>query len=383
MQTDVLLIGGGVASVRAARTLRRETFDGSILIVGDEPTPPYNRPPLSKELLRDDVPDDLVLAEPVTWYERREIDLRTDAAVEALDLEARVATLADGSTVSFDRCLIATGAEPIVPPIPGVEHALLLRTLSDARRLRDAATAKPGGRAVIVGGGFIGVEVASSLASLGLRPTIVEREATLWAGALGPELGTWALDRLTDAGVEVRLGAAVTGIAPDGVDADGTTIPADLVLVAVGVRPRTDLAAGAGLAIDNGIVTDASHRTSHPAAWAAGDVARVDGRRIEHWHTAREGGERAALAMLDRPLPPAPPPWFFSEVGGVAFDVVGGATAWDEVRWARPASVLAYLEDDHVVQLAVIGSGIDLSVAREALATGLDRDGLEALLASA
>lgn len=383
MQIDVLIIGGGVASVRAARTLRREKFDGSILIVGDEPTPPYNRPPLSKELLRDDVPDDLVLAEPEAWYERRGIDLRTDVAVEALDLEARTATLADGTTISFDRCLIATGAEPVVPPIAGVEHAFLLRTLADARRLREAAMAAPGARAVIVGGGFIGVEVASSLASLGLRPTIVEREASLWGGALGAELGTWAVDRLTDAGIDARLGAAVTSIAPDGVEADGTTIQADLVLVAVGVRPRTDLAAAAGLDVDDGIVTDAGHRTSHPAAWAAGDVARVDGRRIEHWHSAREGGERAALAMLDGPLPPPSPPWFFSEVGGVAFDVIGGATAWDEARWVRPASVLAYLDGDRVVQLAVIGPAVDLSVAREAISSGMAEDDLEALLTPA
>lgn len=378
----MLFIGAGVASVRAARTLRREKFDGRILIVGDEATAPYNRPPLSKELLRGDVPDELVLAEPVSWYERRSIELRTDVAVESLDVEARTAMLADGATVAFDRCLIATGAEPMLPPIGGVERALVLRTLADAHRLRAAAAAVPGGRVVIVGGGFIGVEVASSLAARGLSVCIVEREETLWGGALGSELGTWALERLAAAGVEVRLRAAVTRVTSDGVEVDGASIPADLAVVAVGVRPRVALAAGAGLAVEDGIVTDASHRTSHPAAWAAGDVARVDGRRIEHWHSAREGGERAALAMLDRSLPPPQAPWFFSEVAGVPIDVLGSSMAWDEVRWLRPAAVLAYLDAGRVVQLAVIGSAVDMTAARDLVGARAPLSQVEAFLAT-
>lgn len=375
--SDVLLIGGGVASVRCARTLRREGFDGAITLVGAEPTPPYNRPPLSKELLRDDLPDDLVLAEPERWYERRGVELRTGARVTALDLERRTAELDDGSTIGFDRCLIATGAEPIVPPIPGVEHALTLRTLADARRLRAAALDADGGM-VIVGGGFIGIEVASSLVALGMRPTIVERADSLWGGALGPELAGWAAARLADAGVELRLGASVTGIGPDGVEVGDERVTASAILLAVGVRPREGLAAAAGLDVDDGIVTDVDHRTSHPPVWAAGDVARVAGRRVEHWHTARESGERAARSMLGLPVPPARAPWFFSEVAGASLDVFGAATAWDAEQWLRPASVLAYSEGDRVVQLAVIGGAIEAEVARGLVEEGASVSEVEA-----
>src|SRR3990170_31992 len=146
-RTDVLLVGGGVASVRCARTLRRHGFTGSILLVAAEPAPPYNRPPLSKELLRDDLPDDLVMAEPATWYSRRSVELRTGATVVELDPDTHLATLDDGSSIGFAQCLIATGAEPRRLRIDGGEHANLLRTLSDARRLRAAAVAAGGGAA--------------------------------------------------------------------------------------------------------------------------------------------------------------------------------------------------------------------------------------------
>jgi NADPH-dependent 2,4-dienoyl-CoA reductase/sulfur reductase-like enzyme len=372
-RVEVLLIGGGVASVRCARTLRREGFDGSITLIAEEAALPYNRPPLSKELLRDDLPDDLVAAEPARWYERRGIELRAGQAVMELDPEARVATLDGGERIGFDRCLLATGAEPMVPPIPGVEDALLLRTLPDARRLRAAALAARGGTVEIVGGGFIGVEVASSLAALGLRPVIRERAPSLWSGALGTELASWAMERLTEVGVDVRLNAPVTHIRSG---------DADIVIMAVGVRPRDQLAERAGLATDDGVDTDAEHRTSHPAAWAAGDVARVDRLRIEHWHAAREGGERAARSMLGLPPLPAGAPWFFSEVAGVGFDVYGVATAWDEERWVRPASVMVYLADERVVQMAVIDGAIAPDVARALVEAGASASEVERALAT-
>jgi 3-phenylpropionate/trans-cinnamate dioxygenase ferredoxin reductase subunit len=179
--TDLLLVGGGVASVRCARTLRREGFDGRIVLVGDEPMPPYNRPPLSKELLRGDLPDELVLAEPERWYERRAVERLAGRRVLSIDPDARVATLDGGTRIGFDRCLLATGAEPRRLSVPGGVHALLLRTLADARRLRAAAVqAGPGARVVVVGGGFIGLEAASSLAVLGRRPIVLELGDRLW-----------------------------------------------------------------------------------------------------------------------------------------------------------------------------------------------------------
>ena len=161
---------------------------------------------------------------------------------------------------------------------------------------------------------------------------------------------------LTDAGAEA--------VEPGGVRVGGELLPADLVVAGIGVTPRAELAAAAGLDVDDGILTDARHETSTAGIYAAGDVARVDGLRFEHWHAAREGGERAALAMLGMPPTPHRAPWVFSEVAGIALDVLGFATAWDEERWVRRGSVLAYLAGERVVQLAVIGSALDPALAR-------------------
>jgi NADPH-dependent 2,4-dienoyl-CoA reductase/sulfur reductase-like enzyme len=371
---DVLLVGGGVASTRCARTLRRQGFDGSILLVGDEDRLPYNRPPLSKELLRDDLPDELLAAEPATWYERRGIDVSKGARVAHVAPDERLVTLADGATVGFGRLLVATGAE--VRPLRGVagaEAALTLRTADDARRLRRAATsAGVGARVVIVGGGFIGLEVASSLATLGLRPTVLERASALWAGSLGTELAAWTTARLADVGVELRLDVSTTRVGEGAVWIGGERLPAAFVVVGIGVRPRVELAAEAGLAIDDGILVDAGQRTSHPAVWAAGDVARVDGHpRIEHWHAAREAGERAALSMLGLPVPTLPAAWVFSEIGGGSLDVVGATEAWEEERWLNEErSVLAYISTGRVVGLASIDGALAPDVARGLVEAG-------------
>jgi 3-phenylpropionate/trans-cinnamate dioxygenase ferredoxin reductase component len=367
--TDILLIGGGVASVRCARTLRREGFDGRITLVGDESLPPYNRPPLSKELLRDDLPDDLVLAEPISWYERRAVDLETDRRVAALDLDAREATLEDGARIAFGQCLLATGARPRELPVDAGSNAILLRTLSDARRIRARAIeAGAGARVTVVGGGFIGVEVASGLAALGLRPTVVELSDRLWAGVLGDDLDRWARERLERVGIEVRTGGAVSRLADDAFWIGDERHEHAFSVAGIGVTPRTELAEAAGLVVDDGIVTDGEHRTSHPAAWAAGDVARVGGRRIEHWHAAREGGERAALSMLGRPVPAARAPWVFSEVAGHLIDVVGWAPSWDEATVIGDENAdrfaVAYLIDGRVAQLAVVNSALPVEDAR-------------------
>jgi 3-phenylpropionate/trans-cinnamate dioxygenase ferredoxin reductase subunit len=367
--TSILLIGGGVASVRCARTLRREGFAGRVALVGDEPFLPYNRPPLSKELLRDDLPDELVLAEPQRWYERRTVELLTGRRVAELELDARRATLDDGTAIGFERCLVATGARPRELKVEGGERTLLLRTLSDARALRSRAIgADPGSRVTVIGGGFIGVEVASGLASLGLRPTILEMGERLWAGALGDELDVWARERLAAAGIEVRLGATVTRLESSAAWVDDERHDHVLSIAGIGVVPRTELAEAAGLTVDDGIVTDGEHRTSHPSIWAAGDVARVGGRRIEHWHAAREGGERAALSMLGTAVTAQRAPWVFSEVAGELLDIVGWSPAWDEtIVLGDPDSsafAVAYVADGEIRQLAVVNGEIPVEEAR-------------------
>ena len=368
---DVLLIGGGVASVRCARTLRRHGFDGSILLVGAEDRAPYNRPPLSKELLRDDLPDGLLAAEPSSWYARRSVESWTGVRVTALDPDSRRASMSTGSTVTFERCLLATGAELRRLAIPGAAAALMLRTLEEARRVRAAAVAAPrGAPVVVVGGGFIGLEVASGLAGLGLRPTVVEMGPILWGGSLGANVAAWGVRRLSDIGVELRLGSPVRRIADGAAWTDEEHLRATFVVAGIGVTPRDELAASAGIATSDGILVDAAQRTDHPAVWAAGDVARVDGRRVEHWHAAREAGERAALSMLGLPVPIVPAPWVFSEVAGATLDVIGAVDGWEVEQWLVPDRLLAYRQGERVVGIASIDSALPVEVGRRLVADG-------------
>lgn len=377
---DVLLVGGGVASVRCARALRRHGFGGSILLVGDEGRPPYNRPPLSKELLRDDLPDELLAAEPDSWYARHAVELRTDAPVTAIDGDARRATLADGERVGFERCLLATGAGLRHLQVPGGGDALMLRTAADARRLRDAAMAAPrGAPVVVVGGGFIGLEVASALAVLGLRPTVIEMATSLWGGTLGEGLAVWAGQRLAEFGVELRLASMVTGLADGAVWVNRGRLPATFVVAGIGVLPREALAVEAGIATADGILVGTNQRTNHSAVWAAGDVARVDGRRVEHWHAAREAGERAALSMLGIEVPPPPATWVFSEIAGTMVDVIGAVDGWDEERWLVRDRLLVYLGAGRVVGLASIGGSLPVEVGRRLVASGATIDEVAAV----
>jgi NADPH-dependent 2,4-dienoyl-CoA reductase/sulfur reductase-like enzyme len=358
---DVLLVGGGVAAARCARTLRRRGFAGSILLVSDEPAPPYNRPPLSKEMLRDELPVELALAEPATWYGRHGIELLLSTTVRALDAEGRQATLGDGSVIGFGWCLLATGAAPRVPAIPGAGRSLPLRTLDDASRIRPRAVA--GARAVVIGGGFIGVEVAGSLAARGMEVTVVELAGTLWGGAFGSEVGEWAAARLEAAGVQLRFRAACESVVAGAVRLATGELPADLVVAGVGVAPRIDLAVSAGLEVDDGIVVDDGQRSAAERVLAAGDVARPrGGARVEHWHAARESGERAAMTILGDALPPRRPPWVFSEFAGAKLDVVGWAPAWDEI--VALDGGWAYLAGGVVAQLAIVDSRLPVERAR-------------------
>jgi 3-phenylpropionate/trans-cinnamate dioxygenase ferredoxin reductase subunit len=364
---DLLAVGGGVAAARCVRALRRQGFRGSILMVGEEGLPPYNRPPLSKEvLLADDPPpDELLFAEPEGWYARRDVLLARGARVASIDPGPRTAILSDGTRVGWDRCLIATGATPRALRIPGGERALLLRTANDARSLRAAMDAQRGGAAVVVvGGGFIGLEVASALAARGLSATVVERGDALWGGQLGRLLDVRARELLAAAGVTVRLGAAVTRLDGQGAWVADELLPASLVVAGVGVTPRDELARAAGLAVEDGILVDAGGRTSHPAIWAAGDVARVDGQRVEHWHAAREAGERVAASMLGQPAASVPVPWVFSEVAGTALDVMGTPATADEEAWLADERVVVSSRGGRAVGLAVLDGALAPKEAR-------------------
>ncbi len=365
-RVDVLVVGGGVAAARCVRALRRHGFDGTVLVVGDEALPPYNRPPLSKELLLSDdpLPDALLLAEGEEWYPRHGVVLASGLTVTGVEPHARTATLADGRSVGYGRCLLATGAEPRPLRIPGGGRALMLRTADDARAMRAAIDAHRGKDALVIGGGFIGLEVASAMVARGLVVTVVELGDRLWSGRLGSLLDARARDLLTRAGVRLRLGAAVTHLDGRGAWLGDELLPAGLVVAGVGVVARDGLARGAGVAVEDGILVDSGGRTSDPAIWAAGDVARVDGRRVEHWHAAREAGERAAASMLGLPVSQVPAPWVFSELAGMALDVMGDPAAGDDERWLAAGRVVVSARNGVAVGVGVLGGAIAPKVAR-------------------
>jgi NADPH-dependent 2,4-dienoyl-CoA reductase/sulfur reductase-like enzyme len=371
---DALLIGGGVAAARCARSLRRSGFRGSVLLVGEEEELPYNRPPLSKELLRDEVPRDLVLAEPESWYERRGIELQLGTPVASLDPVERLVSLADGSLLLYGTCLLATGAAPRRLDVPGGWRALLLRTLADAEALRDRAI--PGARAVVIGGGFIGVEVSASLAARGLAVTLVCGAPQLWNGAFGDPVSDWATERLAAVGVTVRFEAVVTEVSDAGVHVGGAVLPADVVLAGVGALPRVELAAAAGLNVDDGVLVDERQATSAPGVFAAGDVARPRGDvRVEHWHAARESGDRAGVAMAGAEVPPRRAPWIFSEFAGANLDVFGTAIGGEEEVAVAPG-VHAWVRDGRIVQLAVLDGALTPDAARDLVQRGAAVDEL-------
>ena len=346
---DVLLVGGGVAAARCARTLRRGGFTGTIVLVGEEDLPPYNRPPLSKELLRGEVLEELVLAEPPSWYERRGVDLLLGVPAVALDSDARVVSLADGTRLRYGSCLIATGATARVPDFP----ARVLRTLADARALREAAL--PGRRATVVGGGFIGVEVAASLAERGLELTLHSGGELLWNGAFGVAASGWAAGVLRAAGVDVRFGAAAR---------DQERASDQLVMAGIGVDPRTELALAAGLEVDDGILVDPRQATSAPGVYGAGDVARHGGRpRVEHWHAARESGERAGLAILGQAVPAPRAPWVFTELGAAKLDAVGWPDP-EAVEEEVAPGVIGFTREDVLVQVVLLDGARPVEVIR-------------------
>jgi len=303
--TAFVIVGGGLAGAKAAEALRDQGHDGDLVLIGDEPHRPYERPPLSKDYLAGKSSRDEVFVHPEQWYREHGVDLRLGAAATAVDRGARIVRLADGSSVRYDRLLLATGSSPRRLPVPGGDAALYLRRVEDSEAIK--ATFGAGRRLVVVGGGWIGLEVAAAARQAGTEVTVVEVAELPLLRVLGREIAAVFADLHRANGVDLRLGAQVESIAADGVRlADGTSLPADAVVVGVGVAPNTALASEAGLEVDDGVLVDASLRSSDPDVFAAGDVARAQhpflGKhiRVEHWANALNQPAVAAAAMLDR-----------------------------------------------------------------------------------
>lgn len=365
----IVIIGASVAGATAAVTLREGGFEGDVTLIGAEARPPYNRPPLSKGYLRGQDRFDDQLVRPADYYEGARIDLRLDNAATAIDPARKVVTLADGERFGYDKLLVATGSRNRALDAPGAELAGLyqLRTVEDSDRIRDAA--KRARRAVLVGFGFIGCEVAASLRQLGLEVAVVHGHAVPLAQALGPEVGAVIRDIHRDRGVELVLEDSVASL--EGRDRiervrtkKGRVLECDFVVAGIGIVPNVELLAAAGAGVDNGILVDEHCRTSLPDVYAAGDVANhmhpLFGRlRVEHWNHGEHHGRAAGRALLGDDAPYDYVHSFWSDQYEHVIEYVGFAKSWDHLVFrGRPEDrkFLAFYVKDGVVAAA---AGLD------------------------
>ncbi|WP_432479774.1 NAD(P)/FAD-dependent oxidoreductase [Nocardioides sp. GXQ0305] len=328
----MVIVGGGLAGAKAAEELRERGYDGPVTLVGAEPHLPYERPPLSKEALLGDQELDEATVHDAAWYADHDVDVRLSDPVTGIDLEQRVVTTGAGD-VAYDELLLATGSEPrhVAAFDDSGARIAYLRTRDDSAALREALLAKP--RVVIVGGGWIGLEVAAAARTHGAAVTLVEPQAQPLLGVMGPTVAGMFADLHREHDVDLRLGVSVESMEPDRVLlSEGDPVPADLVVVAIGAAPRVALAEAAGLDTDNGVLVDARLRTSDPHVWAAGDIAHHDhprlGQRVrvEHWDNAIEQGKVAARNMLGEGVDYDRAPYFFTDQYDLGMEYVGHAS---------------------------------------------------------
>jgi 3-phenylpropionate/trans-cinnamate dioxygenase ferredoxin reductase subunit len=359
-----VVVGASLAGAKAAEALRAEGFDGRLLLIGAENERPYERPPLSKDYLRGEAGAEKLYVHDEGFYADRDIELRLGRTAIGLDPSARQLALDDGERLRYDRLLLATGAEPRRLEIPGgeLDGVFYLRTIGDSEALRDRLG--PGCSVVVVGAGWIGAEVAASARQHGSKVTVLDPLTVPLERVLGAEVGAIYRDIHVDHGVRMLLGTGVAAFEGDGRvervrTGDGHVLDCDLVVVGVGVSPRTELAARAGLAIDNGIVVDERLRTSSPGVFAAGDVANAQHPfygtrvRVEHWANALHQAPVAARNMLGGDEAYERLPYFFSDQYDIGMEYAGYARSWDRVVFrGDPADrefIAFWLVDDRVV----------------------------------
>ncbi|MGA0609633.1 FAD-dependent oxidoreductase [Caldimonas sp. KR1-144] len=375
---NVVIVGGGAAGFAAAEMLRRMRYQGSIVMLSDDEAAPVDRPNLSKDYLAGNASEDWIPLREDGYYAEQGIDLRLKTAADRIDVGARELVLADGSRLGYDRLLLATGAQAVRLPIPGMDlpHVHTLRSLADSRAI--IARAAAARRAVVMGASFIGLEVAASLRARGLEVHVVAPEQRPMERVLGPEMGDFVRRLHVEHGVVFHLGDTASAIdATQVVLKSGTRLPAELVVVGVGVRPRLALAEQAGLAVDRGVVVDACLQTSAPGVFAAGDIARWPDPhsgaaiRVEHWVVAQRQGQTAALNMLGGQERFDAVPFFWSQHYDVSINVVGHAEQWDEIAIegdiAARACTLRYKQAGRVLAVASIWRDIESLKAEVAM----------------
>lgn len=377
-QETFIVVGGGHAGGRAVEALRGQGFAGRIVLVGAEPHLPYERPPLSKELLQGKPGYDFSFIRDLAFYDGNGVELCLGVAGTELDISARRLALADGRELAWDKLLLTTGGRVRRLDLPGagLTNIHTLRTLDDAHTIRAAIS--PDTRLVVIGGGFIGLEVAASARQLGAQVTVLEAADRLMGRAVSPDVAAAFLDLHRANGVDVRLGASVAAFEGSGnvaavVTGDGA-LATDVVVVGVGITPDVDLAAAAGLKTENGIVVDEHCRTSAANVYAAGDATNhfnpIYGRymRLESWLNAQNQAIAAARNMCDLATPYAEVPWFWSDQFDANLQMAGAAQEWEKVITRGDPGVRDFisfqLTGGKVVGVTAVNRARDMAVAR-------------------
>ena len=340
--SHIVIVGAGHAGGSAAALLRQYGWKGPITLIGEEPVPPYQRPPLSKTWLKGEADVASVALRPASFYPANDITLRLGVTAVAIDRPHRIVALSTGDSVAYDELILATGARPRTLPVPGhdLSGVLDLRSIADADRIKAALTS--GSRLVVIGGGYIGLEVAASARDIGATVTVVERETRVLARVASPPLSDFFHQAHAARGVRILCDAGVAAIEGDAGHVarvrlnDGTALPCDAVLIGIGAGPDEGLARAAGLACDNGVIVDLASRTGDPHVHAIGDCTNrplpLYGRsfRLESVPNALEQAKQAAADLCGRAAPPSEVPWFWSDqydirlqIAGLPFDVAG------------------------------------------------------------
>lgn len=373
-------IGAGQTAAVAARNLRRRGFDGRIVLVGDEPYAPYQRPPLSKDFLAGTETESSLWILRPTWITDNDIEIVTDTTVTRVDTASGAVEFDTGAAIAADAVLFATGGSPRTLPVPGPRPDLVhyLRTLDDARRLAPLLT--PGRRLAIIGAGFIGLEIAATATAAGVSVTVFETAQVPLVRSIGAEMGTLMTRLHRDKGVDIRVGAAVAGLRTT---ADAVLIDSeefDAVVIGIGIAPNVSAAAASGLTVDNGIVVDAVGRTAVPTIYAAGDVARRYsprvGRhlRVEHFDNASRQGVAVSNAMLGNDVISDDPHWFWSDQFDLNLQFVGTAHGDPAIRGDRDGMNFTgfYFDGAVLCGAFTIDRGGEISAVREMLGRELD-----------
>lgn len=390
MQDNIVIIGAGQAGAQVAQSLRQGDYKGPIRLIGEEPHLPYQRPPLSKKYLAGEVGTEGLLLRPPAFYDTQDIDFIPDTQVTDIDRAAKRIRLANGDTIDYGRLVLATGtkARPLSLPGSDLKGVLSLRAIADVNAIRDEIADKS--ELVIIGAGYIGLEVAAVAKALGKNVTVVEAQDRPMKRVVSPQVSDFfsqlhrnnGIQLLLDTGIEALVGnGQVSGVKLS----TGATLPADLVLVAVGAAPNDELAADAGIETDNGILVDGAGQTSDPSVYAAGDCTRFYSNRygrsvrMESVQNAIDQAKAVAQSLLGQDVDYDPLPWFWSDQYDIKLQIAGLSDGYDDTITGGSISdnkfYVAYLKDGHLIAVDSVNSPRSHMMARRVIGEAW-RDGL-------